>query len=919
MKIRKMLGYSLQGVVKSGAYRVFLLGVTLCIALPLLFITVTDSMFYTAQEKKKDLYGEFTDIFYGNETAGSLAGTAALEGMNDGSLKGLLDEKEIQKIRRLGNLYSADLACWKEQSPNLDADEAEKSLEQIFLKREKKEADYYGAGGTSGLLSVGYADETARELGRLRLKEGTWPLEGAVVITESLQKEWEEEPQPGDRVEWRGRSYLVSGILYDYGMLWVENVNQTDADRQRPDLFFSETDFKILLQGASDIQISHRTLMELRDVFSSDIYMEDYALVQNMAIKSEQFSVPPYLLYLVYICAALLLIQLLLLGLPRLEQRMRLYRLLGVPGASIPFLLYLDLFWVYILSLPIGILAGIGGAYLICSLGSRMISMPFLFRVSAAGMAGAAAMIGVLVLLSGVLPAVRLFRTEILEGQAVSFRRRRTQKRLIAGGLLGLLLICIFFLHGSSLCYLKADENRNLSVPLYGKISTDYDYEFLANTISDDTSYVDENGNSLSVSTSGPDDIYTVYNEPYLGMSEEDVEALRKEEGIQKVLAYKECSQLYMKADREDPYQKAMEDDMLSSQTVSFNEEMERIYGLDGSYQESRLQGYSEEELLSLAPYVEEGEIDLEKIRTGKEIILMVPDIQTEMWEYDDGTGQKNSAMSISYLEKGVYDGSEGQYSNRYYHVGDTIDVFRLYSENPELRGKVTAKIAEDEVKRQDFTFRIGAVIRCRAGWFEDTMRPEPFFNFLGLNDTFEAIGLPSTYTRVRVYGVNGEDGGTLKQNMYKLSGKLSEMHLDDRRGFMEEYRQYRLLLSVLSTLLTILSAIMGTGMITGRMLMRVREERKRTGLYQIAGCTRKRLFWSLIRPFIALVPAMWAVSMLLVRISSEYFFMLDGYWGFWQWMKVLVGAAFLSFAAVVITARAFFKDSISSLIRQED
>ena len=100
---------------------------------------------------------------------------------------------------------------------------------------------------------------------------------------------------------------------------------------------------------------------------------------------------------------------------------------------------------------------------------------------------------------------------------------------------------------------------------------------------------------------------------------------------------------------------------------------------------------------------------------------------------------------------------------------------------------------------------------------------------------------------------------------------------------------------------------------------MRVREERKRTGLYQIAGCTRKRLFWSLIRPFIALVPAMWAVSMLLVRISSEYFFMLDGYWGFWQWMKVLVGAAFLSFAAVVITARAFFKDSISSLIRQED
>ena len=55
MKMKKMLGYSLQSVVKSGSCRVFLAGVILSMALPLLFFTATESMLYTMQEKKKDI------------------------------------------------------------------------------------------------------------------------------------------------------------------------------------------------------------------------------------------------------------------------------------------------------------------------------------------------------------------------------------------------------------------------------------------------------------------------------------------------------------------------------------------------------------------------------------------------------------------------------------------------------------------------------------------------------------------------------------------------------------------------------------------------------------------------------------------------------------------------------------------------
>ena len=44
MRRGRMLRYSLQCVVKSGAYRVFLVGVILSIALPALFLTAADNM-----------------------------------------------------------------------------------------------------------------------------------------------------------------------------------------------------------------------------------------------------------------------------------------------------------------------------------------------------------------------------------------------------------------------------------------------------------------------------------------------------------------------------------------------------------------------------------------------------------------------------------------------------------------------------------------------------------------------------------------------------------------------------------------------------------------------------------------------------------------------------------------------------------
>lgn len=902
MKWKHMLRYSFQSVMKSGAYRILLLGVILSVALPVLFLTLTDSMLYTAREKKKDLYGAFTDLYYGSADASGI-------GQPDGELEKLLDSAEKEKITEQGSLYALDAAFWAEQGQAV-----EPSLEAVWEQRVGKSAGFLGIQKTEGLLAAGYADETARELGRIRLKEGAWPGEGQAAVTEGLRKELG-DVSIGGRVSAGGREYEISGILYDYGTLYVSNTNQSELDRVIPEFLLSETDFRAMAEGSGSAAVSRRTMLRLSGVFSPDVYQADYRLVQNTPIRQDRFSVPPFMLVLVYLCQALLLAQLVMLGLPRMEKRMRIFRLLGAEAGKIPVFLYLDLGWILIFAIPAGLIAGIGGAYLVCLAGKGVTGAAFLFRVRGGETAGAVLLTAALFALSGIWPAIRLSRTGILEHQAAPFRRKR---RILSGALLCLLMFGIFCLYGASRCYLRADERQNLSVPVYGKLETDYDYEFLASVVSEDTSYVDEDGTYVGLSVMEQDDIFTVYNEPYLGMGEEDLKALSDIEGVRKVSAYKTCTQVRMPYNRDSEYQSA-----LSSLGVvkagEYQETVAEIFGLEGAYVDAKLQGYPEEELESLASYVEEGRIDLEKIRSGEEVVLVVPDVQVETEEYDMGDGVMGTATTIHYLEKGAYSGAEGQYSDRAIHAGDEITLTRLYSENQGLRGFVKEHTVREEVRRQDLTVRVGAVIRCRAGWFEHSNTPDPYYSFLCLNETFDALGLSSTYTRVRVYSGAGADEAAVKQAVYRIKNQFPEMDLDDRYSFMEEYRQYHLLLTVLGALLSGLCAVIGAGMLTGRMLMRIREDRKRTGLYEIAGYTRKRLFGILIRPLIWQLLLMWAAAMAAVRALARRYYFLEDFWGMRESMLSLLAAAVLLALVILICAGEFFRESVSSLIREEE
>ena len=182
--------YSFYGVVKSRRYRLLFLGVMLSVLLPVLFLTVTESLLTTTREKRLDIYGEFSDLYYT-----SLSGAETEELLETGA-------------------YPAGLP-WQGNREN--------------------------TGGLYRLGEVGYGEEAALSGGRLQLEEGAFPGRGQAAVTR-----YEAERQGlslGDPVSTAAGVFSVSGILRDYGSLWCSNSSQSAEQRENPQILLCREDF----------------------------------------------------------------------------------------------------------------------------------------------------------------------------------------------------------------------------------------------------------------------------------------------------------------------------------------------------------------------------------------------------------------------------------------------------------------------------------------------------------------------------------------------------------------------------------------------------------------------------------------------------------------------------------------------------
>ncbi len=252
--------------------------------LPVLFLTVTESLFATTREKRLDIYGAFSDLYYtthsGEETADLLESGAYPSGLP-----------------------------WQGNREN--------------------------TGGLYRLGEVGYREAAALSGGRLQLEEGVFPGPGQAAVTR-----YEAEQRGlslGGQVSTSAGTFTVSGVLRDYGSLWCSNSSQTAEQRENPQILLCREVFAAWAGSQPEAEVTVK-YMALGAAVAPGQYQEDYNLVQNEAILHSSFQVLQVILWLTYLCAGILLLQLMRMGLPGMGEKMRVYRLVGVPARQIPAL-----------------------------------------------------------------------------------------------------------------------------------------------------------------------------------------------------------------------------------------------------------------------------------------------------------------------------------------------------------------------------------------------------------------------------------------------------------------------------------------------------------------------------------------------------------------------------------------------------
>ncbi|MDO4267412.1 MAG: ABC transporter permease [Eubacteriales bacterium] len=440
----------------------------------------------------------------------------------------------------------------------------------------------------------------------------------------------------------------------------------------------------------------------------------------------------------------------------------------------------------------------------------------------------------------------------------------------MVGGLLILLLAFNGAFLGSAIVYKNYFAAEATYKQYEGKMPFDYDME-LATVVREPEIFMDE--------AVYQDDTYEKD-----GASEEFLSRLKMEKGLERISAYKENNKIKLLLDKEqfDRYLDAS--DYVEDGVYNPAGDVDKIrdifeYG-DKRLVKTKVVGYNDNELLALQPYVTEGNINLEKLRSGEEIILVAPPFTL--------TTQTDGGIRKDWCRPG----SAGAYENHLLHAGDTITLTRAESEKG-YNGGVNRETLQREYQRKDKAVTVGAVLGTYTGWFENEATMGESYYIYTLHDAFRDLGMNDTYNRLRLYIDLEADYTEMSELVKSYGGEVPHMRIQDLHRELETYRQLKWLIAAFCAALTFLAGGMILCCTGGQLLFKTQLNLKKYMLLRINGMSVRKLGFMIVAQAAVLgiagmllsVPlTVWAVKTML-HLSTERI---------WQYLAVpeLVGAA---------------------------
>lgn len=650
-------------------------------------------------------------------------------------------------------------------------------------------------------IVIGYIDDVATKLGNITLISGEYPQnENEVIVCNSLIYK-NDAYNLGSVIAVKGIDYKIVGIINDYYALWNKPTENNSI--LFPNVLVSEKESK---NYTSVIQ--EHILMINNISFSKGEYLNNDTLVANVNKntnnESEKYEVPPFVVVLTTLCSVLLNLYIFSYYFENEKKKIAILRCLGLnKKQSIKYCLT-KMAILLISAIPFGIAFGYGFSFIVIRCLSLILELNYSILFSFKYLAISIILCLITVVFSTIIASREIKKVSPMDlyrdlqnktiNKNLSSKTKKNSIFRLAFLELKLHLkesIIIIVLVSFSLAlfttlslYMSVYSSRVSDVQ--GRMPLTFDYEFLTEQYIADISYVDENGQVVHLKNI-PDDTSVYYLMDHNKIIPNDlIEEISENSSVEFVNKYLEVNDLFLlnsPTENENEYLMAYFNDEILPDELYSN------FNINSNVRGIQYFGYSEEELLDMESYVVEGTIDIEKIRSGEEVILMAPMYEFEQY---DGYSEQHFITQDEYLEK------ENQYKDCIYSVGDSISFIQFSSADKELKGYLNLEQVTNKLEYKTYTVKIGAIIYERIAWFDNLSQPPTAYTLIGLNESISNLNVLPTVSRIQIFLKNTTTFKEFDPIIQYYQNELIDYSFRNNAAEMQDFKEFKTIINTL-------------------------------------------------------------------------------------------------------------------------
>ena len=808
--------------------KLLLLCMIILFLIPVFLYNTTSEITSSLKEQQKMVYGTFNDIYYRDTTS------------------------EFEQV------YTSDI---NELLPFYEYDNY-----GVFYTVEKQELE------GNRLLNLGYADDTALELGGVTLDKGRYPQSDDEIALTKGVADAIKVSAVGETVKIGAKTFTLCGLVNDFGRLWPRGEIQ-DRDKITPVNAFITSERAKSISEENGFGVTEQILLKSPDGVLNSADSVSLFENTNNADSKTYYSVPNSFMLIMYLVSLMIIISLLILNRKNLIKRAQNYYLLGMQKKRIKALISFELIFLSFTGIIVGCFLGLIATKICvyCLIGEKApIHLEFNSIKLIVG-----SILAIIVIISAytgsVISDVELESNKhssffhFKDENRVSFFKydfRHNLKTLAAAALL-ISMACVLVSYGVAYKNYYVEDVTELAD---GYIQRDYDFQVVSDYIS---------APPLSTDPETGEELFPVMftnNYDKNGADDELIDSIQKLQGVKKIKAYKEnqSMNLLLKQDQVDKYidgSDAYIDDTYDMQQTSDIVDFELIYDKFGYDNDdiiisSEIVGYSDDLLKSLSPYVAEGEINVDKLRSGEEIILRAP-------AYKLTTENIGGLECIGLIPTDYNDPDAINVSSL--KVGDEITLTGILTDEDYNGGIIEKDL--DSFQRKDVTVKIGAIIRSYEGVLPSS-KIGASFSFLTTNDAFETLGVPTKYSTLSIYTDNNADNAKIAEDISELCLKYPKMTFENWSSDIESYKIYNMLVRLFTVTFIVILIISSLALLSSQLYIKTMMSSSSYSLYRLNGLSFGMLFRSLwlqnIIIYVIGAVISYPITKLLIKISMQ-------------------------------------------------